>query len=157
MRHIFELSRIKGVSEPLFYGGEHGPGLISHITVFGEIPNTGIYPGKININTAPRPILAALLPLEYSGQAQKLVEFRKEKAGSDYIHDLSKTTWYKKVPGFNNVAIDPELISLSSDLFRIESTASIQEMEMRVTTVVRREKHQKSGKWHCKILSWHSS
>jgi general secretion pathway protein K len=157
MLHVFELSRVKGISENLFFDGSNRPGLVNTVSVFGEIPNTAVFPGKININTAPRAVLAALLPPEHSNQAQRLVDYREEKGGSDYLHDLSQPNWYKEVPGFGSAEIDPKLITLSSDLFRIESEAFFHAMALKVTSVVRREKQEKTGKWACKILSWNSS
>ncbi|OHE16427.1 MAG: hypothetical protein A2X96_04125, partial [Syntrophobacterales bacterium GWC2_56_13] len=49
---IEELLMIKGVTRELFYGAEKSPGRAQCLTVFGD--------GKININTAPKPVLGAL-------------------------------------------------------------------------------------------------
>ncbi len=69
------------------------------------------------------------------------------------MHDLSSLTWYKNVSGCSKIEIE-EIITTSSDLFRIKSTATLHEIKMTVTAVVQREKHGKTGKHICRILSW---
>jgi hypothetical protein len=43
---------------------------------------------------------------------------------------------------------------MSSDLFRVESTASLHDAETTVTAVLERVQAPKMGKWTCRILSW---
>jgi len=52
------------------------------------------------------------------------------------------------------VNIDTNLITVASDIFRIEATATLQEAKLTTTAVVPRQTEPKSGKWFCKILSW---
>ena len=42
-----------------------------------------------------------------------------------YVHDLSNPDWYKEVPGLSDVEIAPELITTSSDIYRITATAQL--------------------------------
>ena len=155
--YIGELALVRGVTPELFQGAGGEQGLSNYITVFGMTKssnNSFTYEGKININTADLPTLVAILPSGNEDLAQAIYEYRLETSESTYIHDLSSPTWYKNVPGAGDIKIDPNLITTSSDFFRIESTATLKEMKMKVTTVVKRENDAKTGKWECNILRW---
>jgi hypothetical protein len=52
------------------------------------------------------------------------------------------------------VSISPDLITVSSDVFRIVSIASRNQKTATIHTVVRREKEEDSGRWICKTLIW---
>jgi general secretion pathway protein K len=152
-----ELLLIKGITPELYYGQAESPGLSHHMTVHGMTLGAGTafnWPGRINVNTADLPVLAALLGIENEEMAQSLYDFRQEIAEGKDIHDFSSTKWYKNIPGFGDIAIDPKLITVSSDVFRIESEAAISNIKTSVTAVVQRVKRPQSGKWTCKILSW---
>ena len=155
--HIGELVLVRGVTPELFQGAGGEQGLSNYITVFGMTQssnNSFTYEGKININTADLPTLVAMLPSGNEDLAQAIYEYRMETSDSVYVHDLSSPTWYKTVPGIGDTKIDPNLITTSSDFFRIESTAKLKEMSRKITTVVKREKNTKTGKWECNILRW---
>ena len=154
--HIGELALVRGVIPELFYGVERSQGISKFITVFGMTKSgeSFAYEGKINISTAELPVLAAIMPLEHQEFAQLIYEYRQETSDSGYINDLSSPTWYKKVPGIGDIEIDPKLIITSSDFFRIESVATLNEMKMKITEVVKREKNTKNGKWECRVLRW---
>jgi general secretion pathway protein K len=96
----------------------------------------------------------ALLPEESRDLAQAIYDYRIEKTGSVYTHELSGDTWYKNVPGAGDIEIDPDLITTKSDLFRIEAMAVLYDMKMNVTAVVRRTTDKESGKYICRVLSW---
>ena len=155
--YIGELALVRGVTPELFQGAGGEQGLSKYMTVFGMTKssnNSFTYEGKININTADLPTLVAILPSGNEDLAQAIYEYRLETSESTYIHDLSSPTWYKNVPGAGDIKIDPNLITTSSDFFRIESTATLKEMKIKVTTVVKRENNAKTGKWECNILRW---
>jgi len=151
--HLDELALIRGITSDLFYGHGKRPGISGYMTIYG-ITDSGGYEGKININTAELPVLTALLPSGNEHLAQGIFDYRQEKIDLNYMHDLSSLTWYKDVSGCSDITIDPELITTSSDLFRIESAATLHKMKMTVTAVVQREKDGKTGKHICRILSW---
>jgi len=73
---------------------------------------------------------------------------------SHYIHDLSSPSWYKQVPDLQGVVIDPRLITLSSDLFRIRSSARMDTLSVTATALVQREADPATGKYTCRILTW---
>lgn len=154
--HIGELALIRGVTTEYFQLAGGVSGISRYMTVFGmsEMDNNKFtYEGKININTADLPVLAALLPLENPELAQAIYDYRLETSGSEYIHDLSGTTWYKQVPGLSDVEIDPKIITTASDFFRIESLATLHEIKMKITAIVERKQSKKTGKWACRVLS----
>ncbi len=153
LTRLDQLTLIRGITPELFYGYGDKPGISQYMTIYG-ITDSGAYAGKININTAELPVLTALLPSGNEHFAQEIFDYRQEKTDLQYIHDLSSSTWYKHVPGCKNIEIDPELISISSNLFRIMAIATLHKIKITVTAVVQREKDGKTGKHRCRILSW---
>jgi general secretion pathway protein K len=154
---IDELALVRGVTPALFQGAGGEPGISKYITVFGIIKsgdNSFTYEGKININTADLPTLAAIMPAGSEDFAQVLFDYRNETSDSGYIHVLTSPKWYKNVPGMADITIDPNLITVSSDIYRIESTATLMKMKMKITAVIHREKSDKTGKWICRVLRW---
>jgi len=155
--HLGEVALVQGVTPELFYGVGEKPGLSAFLTEFGQEKNTEgkfTYPGKININTAELPVLAALLPTGSEDLAPSIYDFRQEKTEDTYAHALTSQTWYKDAPGCGDLTISPELITISSDLFRISATAAFSDTSQTVTAWVKREKDSKSGKWTCRVLRW---
>ena len=112
------------------------------------------FSGKININTAELPVLAALLPLENQDLIDALKDFREAALETEESPDFSNPGWYKEIPGFGDINLNTNLITVSSDIFRIESEAKLQDQTLMTTAVVERVKDAKTGKWYCKILSW---
>jgi general secretion pathway protein K len=151
-----ELILIKGITPEFYYGDEERPGLSQFLTIYGarEAKGQFTYPGKININTAGLPVLAALLPLENEDLIDALKDYREAAIEEKENHDFSNPGWYKDLPGFGDINLDKNLITTSSDIFKIESEASLHANKLIVTAVVERVKNAKTGKWYCKILSW---
>jgi len=152
-----ELLLIKGITPELYYGQGETPGLSQYMTVHGMTLGAGTsfnWPGRININTAALPVLAALLGIENEEMAQALYDFRQEIVAGKDVNDISNTKWYKDIPGFGDIAMDPKLIAVSSDVFRIESEAAVNNIKSSVTAVIQRVQGPESGKWTCKVLSW---
>lgn len=167
--HLGEVALVKGVTPEIFYGLGEIMGLSNYITVHGISEPEGskdkdekkqksgdfTYPGKININTAELPVLTILIPSESEDLAPALIDYREAKADDKYINDLTSEDWYKQVPGFSSIdELPQELISISSDVFRIESTSTLDDVKMTVDTVIQRVHDKKSNKWECKILNW---
>ncbi len=139
------------------------------------------YDGEININTADIPVIATMLepppglpPESVYMLAAAIAEYRAEVPEESTIkHDLSNKNWYKDVTGITNsvtmpdgsnkninVTINSGLITTTSDFFRIEATASLNELESTIVAVVQREdiskKSANTNKWQCRVLSWES-
>jgi len=152
-----ELLLIKGITPELYYGSKDKPGLAQYMTVHGLVVGEGTtfnWPGRININTADAPVLAALLGVENQDLAQAFYDFRQEMTAEKDVHDFSNPKWYKNITGFGDVTLDPGLITVSSDIFRIQSTASINDIQSSAIAVVQRIQNPETNKWVCKILSW---
>jgi len=155
VHHLAELLFIKNIKPELFYGTKEFPGMSNYLTVFGVSDtggNTFSYNGKININTASLPVLAAILPEESKDLAEAIYEYRMETADGVYINNLSEVTWYKQVPGCGDMDIDENIIKIASDIFRIEAHAKLHGAARIITAVVKREKYVETGKWKCSVL-----
>ena len=145
--HMGEVALVKGIVPKIFYGPADSWGLSNFITIYGATEHGDgkfTFEGKININTADLPVLTALLPPDNDDFAQALIDYREEM--SDGV--------YKNVPGFSDIDIDAALITVKSNIFRIESEASMNGINYGIVAVVRRQKNKRSGKWECKILNW---
>ena len=154
---LSELLLIKGITPQLYYGNENTPGLVNFLTVHGMAIGAGTsynWPGRININTADVPVLTALLGDENEELAQAVYDFRKEMAAEKDVHDFLSPKWYKNITGLSDVTIDSKLITTSSDVFRIQSTASLNDIQTAVIAVVQRVQNSESGKWTCQVLNW---
>lgn len=157
VHHIGELALVKGITPELLQPSKERDGIKEYLTVNGikyAEGNTFTYDGKININTAPLQVLKAMLPLESQDIAQAIYEYRRDTENLADLHDLSNPNWYQSVPGAGGLKIDPALITTSSDVFSIESTATLRNLKMSVTAVVQREQEPKTGRWHCRVLNW---
>lgn len=155
--HIGELALVRGMTPQLYLGTAELPGISKYVTVHGiTAASSGsfTYEGKININTAELPVLAALLPSGSEDLAEAIYDYRQATSDDQYIYDLTSPNWYKQVPGLGDIEIDPDLITTASDLFRIESVSELNAVKMRVTAVVKRVKNKKTGKWGCRVLHW---
>lgn len=155
--HLGEVALVQGITPELFYGAGGAAGISSLLTVHGlsaSGDNQFTYDGKINISTADALVLSALLPAENSDLAEALVDYRVAKADETYINPINSTGWYKNVPGAAGLDIESDLITASSDLFRIVSTAKRGEHTCTLTMVVQREKEPETGRWICNTLIW---
>jgi general secretion pathway protein K len=155
--HISELLLVRGITPELFLTLGGTQGISSFLTIHGmkrTKGNTFTYDGKINISTAEIPVLAAIMPAGYEELAPFVFEYRIEKSGENYLHDLTSATWYKNMPGADDLDLDPNIITTTSDTFRIVAVATLNNTEMTTTAIVHREKAPKSGKWRCEVLVW---
>jgi len=134
---IEELMMIKGVTKEMYYGTRETPGLGRLLTVYGD--------GRINVNTAPLPVLRALSKDMDIEAAESMDEYRREKD-----RDLADPAWYRTVPRMTNIQIDARLITTTSSVFRIISRGRLRGMSQTVNGVVVRGLDRRAAK----ILSW---
>jgi general secretion pathway protein K len=154
---LSEVRLVRGITPALFDGLAGAAGLGNYITVYGITETNDhkfSYPGKVNINTAELPVLKVLLPSASEDFADLLIEYREAVSGTQYTHDVTNINWYKSVPGFNAITIDPDKITVSSNVFRIVATAVLGETRAVTTAVVQRERESDSSPWTCKVLNW---
>ena len=157
IQDLNELLQIKGIKAQIYEDSEEKPGMERYMTVHGMTMGEGTsysWPGRININTADVPVLAALLGVENQELAQTLFEYRQEITADKDDHDFSNPKWYKEITGFGDVDINSNLLAISSDVFQIKSEATINETKTSVTAVVQRVQSPESRKWTCQVLSW---
>jgi len=122
---IEELLLVKGMSRELFYGAGDRSGIASYVTVYGN--------GKININTAPLPILKVLAGGITDEMAADMESYRKNED-----NDLSDSLWYKDIAGMADIDIDQELIAIKSSVFEIRSTGRTGNMMRTITAIINR-------------------
>jgi len=140
MLFLEELLLVKGWGKELLYGdGEH-VGVIDYLTTSGR-------DGKININTAPAPVLQALHSEMTEGLANDLISFRSE---SDHEEMLADSNWYKQVSGFpGDITFDAELITTVSSFFSVTVTARLNGLQRTGTGIVQRMDNREQT-----LLSW---
>lgn len=110
---IDELLQVRGITAEILYGNDEKMGLSEYITIHGS--------GRININTAPLPIIKALAPGISDDDVEMVDEFRTD---SDSAPLLGDPGWYRTVAGWpQDVVIEPSLISTRSSYFRINTAA----------------------------------
>jgi general secretion pathway protein K len=134
---IEELLMVKGVTRELFYGMGESPGLVQCMTVFGD--------GRININTAPRPVLRALATEMADGELEWLDRYRR-----DARNDLAEAGWHQRIPRASGINILPQLIKINSEIFQITAVGLQGRMTGRITAVVQRQADRRK----IKLLSW---
>ncbi len=152
-----ELLLVKGITPQLFDGLPGHPGIARYLTVHGMSAGEGTgfsFGGQINVNTAELPVLFSLVPAENKDVVEALDELRRDIVSGRQTFDLTSANWLTQVPGLAELKIDPKLITMASDLFRLESTAQISDAATTVTAVVQRVPAAQTGKWTCRILSW---
>jgi general secretion pathway protein K len=134
---IEELMMVKGVTRELFYGTGENPGLAQCMTVFGD--------GRININTAPKPVLMALATEMSDEEAEWLDQYRR-----DARNDLAEAGWYQRIPRASGINILPALVKINSEIFQIGAVGLQGRMSERITAVIERSRDRKK----IKLLSW---
>lgn len=152
-----ELLLVKGITPELYYGTQEVPGIARYLTVYGLEPGEGAnasFPGRINLTTAELPVLFAVLPSENQDLVEAIDELRRDIASGKQTVDLKSPNWLNQLPGLGEIKLDPKLITMASDTFRVESTATLHDASVTVTAVVQRLQASRSGKWGCRLLSW---
>lgn len=128
---------VKGMTRDLFNGTEKTAGLAQYLTVFGD--------GRININTAPLPVLLALAETMTTEDARRLDEHRR-----DGRNDLANADWYQVITERTGMSIPATLITARSDIFRVTSVGLQGRMKEHVHAVVKRAADRRK----ITLLSW---
>jgi len=135
MMSVEEMLFVRGVTRELFYGTKDSPGISTYLTTLGD--------GRININTADPLILKALM----AGADQDLIEDMVTYRADDE-NDLKNPGWYKKFIESEQINIDPDLVTVSSEFFEICSRGFVGAAKKQVTGTVNRTKKD------LQIISW---
>jgi general secretion pathway protein K len=142
LESLEELLLIKGITKDIVYGTSETPGISDFLTIHGD--------GKININTADALVLKALSDQIDDDMAMDMVVYREDEDGyldneEDY---LKNPTWYKDVPGMQDVSISQNIITTSSTYFKVQTKGFQVDMVKRSSAVVERKGDE------LKLLSW---
>ncbi len=109
-----ELLLVKGFTRKLVYGDEEHQGILQYLTIYGD-------DGKININTAPAPVLKALAAGITDEMVDLLIEFRTDQENLDALADPG---WYQQVNDFpDDIVIDEGMTTTKSSFFSCTITA----------------------------------
>jgi len=94
------------------------------------------------------------VPAENNDLVETLDELRRDMASGKQTVNMQSPNWFTQIPGLAGLKLDPKLITAASDVFRVESTATLHDADLTITAVVQRVQAPKAGKWTCRILSW---
>ena len=136
MESIDEMLLVRGITRELFYGTEERTGLNRLLTVSGE--------GSVNINTAPKELLRALHPAITEDAANRMDDYRRNPA-----NNLAETSWYRRVAGLQNTAIDALTVVTKSEYFQVSSTGRLGTMKRTMRGIVKRDSERKLS-----IVAW---
>ena len=153
MVHIGELARVRGVTPDIFHGRNEIAGLKELLTVYGARPaanNKFAFTGKVNLNTAPQSVIAALMPSTASDLAEAFIQYRDAAEAAA----LGNSAWYTSAPGGAGLEGNVGRITLATNIFRIRSTADRGGFEQTVSAVVERRQAADGSGWNCRILAW---
>jgi len=135
-----ELLLVKGMTPKIVYGDKDHEGIINYITVVGE-------DGKINLNTAPLPVLQALSPAMNPKLAQELIDYREDEQHKEL---LTSVGWYRKVSGFPSaINLSDDALTVTGKYFNIRATAAIHQYSRIGTGILLRADNQEQT-----MLSW---
>jgi len=136
MESVDELLMVRGVTRELFYGTPERPGLSLFLTVQGE--------GSVNINTAPKEVLRALAPSITEDAANRMDDYRRNPA-----NNLTEPSWYRRVSGLQNTAIDSVTVVTKSEYFQIAAKGHLGTMKRTVRGFVKRDSAKKLS-----VVAW---
>jgi general secretion pathway protein K len=126
LNNLEEMLLINGITEDIFYGNQYKSGIHSCFTVYGG--------RKININTAPLPVLMALSDDMTEVIAMEMDAFRRDNANK---LQLTHKAWYKKVWPFEN-PLPKNLLTTSSSFFTVYIRGTLHESVKEIRTVIHR-------------------
>jgi general secretion pathway protein K len=156
LKSVEELSLVKGVNEKLWNKVYNSGIADKYLTAEGDVERSGStyrYKGRININTAPPLIVSALITDNaFLHMADEICSYREEKSEGRYVNSLDED-WYRKCAGCEDVPLAENLITTSSDVFEVESSASEEGLKVKIRAVLRRYT-DKDGKWDIKTEKW---
>ncbi len=127
-----ELGLVRGWNERLLNGDKEHSGIIDYLTVYGD-------DGKININTAPAPVLKALSPEMTDELATDVIEFRNDEANREQLQDPE---WYRRIGGFpGDITLGDDVLTTSSSFFLVTVTARTDTLQRTGQGVLQRLKN----------------
>lgn len=113
LQTLEELLLVRGMTDDIFYGNEEYSGIIEYLTCYGT-------DGRININSAPAPVLQALAEGLDDEMVHGMIDFREDEGNKDLFNDPQ---WYRQVsavPGY--ITLDQRFITVKSYYFTVASS-----------------------------------
>ncbi len=142
IRTLGELFFIKTIDKKMLYSSKNKKGLFNLLTPY-------CFNGKININTAPKEIIMALVSSDISQDTKKEFANSVVKYRSDEFHRdlLKKPDWYQsKMPGFNDIILPNDIITTSSHWFRLIINDNSSAPSLNAVEILHREKKKSEYK-----------
>jgi len=128
-RFLEELLLVRGMNRELFFGTGSTKALADHLTIHGS-------DGRINLNTAPLPLLRALHAGIDATLLGRLDAYRRDPS---HRSQLGTTTWYKNIGGWpGDIVLYEDLLTTRSSFFQITATARQGVFEKTATVVSER-------------------
>lgn len=127
---------INGVTEDIFYGNRNHKGIRPYFTVFGS--------QRININTAPVPVLIALSSNMTEEIAFAMDEFRRDETNQPLLMDQ---TWYKRLWPYEK-PLPKSVVTVSSNFFTVHIRGTLRGSVKEIKTVIVRSKSR------AKVVYW---
>lgn len=140
MKALAELAKIRGISRELLAGDRERPGLMSLLSVHN--------PGKININTAPPLLLAAMVlptvsPETAADFAESAVSYRRDK---EHFEFLGEKDWYRnRMAGFNDIQLPSRVVATTSHVYAVTVKAGTGRKSKALFAVVQRDGQGRSS------------
>ena len=129
IQYLEELLLIKGMTPELLFGTPEHKGLAEYLTVNGD-------DGKININTAPLPVIKSFDPLIGEELLEKFDTYRKDQ---EHEENLANPNWYREVVGWpGDIVLQEKLMTVTSSYFQIIATGKLASLSRRVQVVAER-------------------
>ncbi len=133
-----ELKLIPLITHKIYFGTKDKPGLRDLCTIYSN--------GKININTASYPLLAAMVKKSTTQEtaaefAQSMLRYRQKTMHFEF---LSERDWYRnRMAGYNDIQLPSNLITTHSQYFSILVQAMNGQSKTSLMTVVNRTQDKK--------------
>lgn len=135
-----ELLLVRGMTRALLYGDAEHEGIAPYITVAGN-------DGRLNPNTAPLPVLLALLPDMNEEHGKSLQAFRTSR---DNRAALASPDWLRQVRGLPaDLGGDLPLFNVKSQYFTVQAVARRDQFQRVGTALIERRDSGEQG-----LLLW---
>ena len=129
IQYLEELLLIKGITPELLLGTSEQKGLTEYLTVNGD-------DGKVNINTAPLPVIKSFDAQIGDELLEKFDTYRKDK---EHEENLANPNWYREVDGWpGDIVLQEKLMTVTSSYFQIIATGKLASLSRTVQVVAER-------------------
>ena len=136
-----ELLLVKGMTQEILYGDHEYEGIAEYITTAGD-------DGKINLNTAPLPVILAVFPDVSVEMAQELIEFREEPRNREFLGTMD---WYRQIGGFAGTGPDSLLLTVTAQYFGVTVQARLDQYRRTGKGVVLRAENREQTMLHWQV------